>query len=628
MVNTKTVLRFGRSGSSTVSLALLLVSAVMSCGGSRRSLAGECRVWEKVEITLRTEKTYENPYKDVELWVDLKGPNFSRRCHGFWDGGANFRVRVLPTAPGTWTWVSGSIPPDPGLSGVKGSFAAAEWTDAEKEENPCRRGMIRPSANKHCFEYADGAPFFLLGDTWWSASTFRYRWRDGEEEHPMGPSAGFKDFVRFRRQQGFNCIAIIAAFPNWANDDKPALLKTADGTVLRDAWKQAGTQSAKDMTDEDGHRAFLFPGQVPGHEADFPDVDRINPSYFQSLDRKLDHLNAQGFVPFLEVARRDVGQAWRRYYKFPESYTRYVQYVWSRYQADICLFSPIHLDWEGNSMAVDDWNTAANLVIEKYGPPPFGTLAGCNSPGSSLRVFDPAGKSKWITFHQTGNRRTHDCYVLLTEIFKASPPLPAINGEPYYDGMEGADEGTELAALYCRSAMYGSVLSGGLGGHIYGAGGWGGGLWGGNVEDAANNHIWDAMKWPSADQMRHLRTFVLSEGRKYQDLAPSVELVSPSRSGEARSLLGWAYCAHTADGRLFLLYFEKGCPRATLSGAVQGGMYQATWFNPRTGEWVESKPGQYSADGVGKIVLPGFPDCPATSEVDWGLKLLATTAGS
>jgi hypothetical protein len=33
---------------------------------------GESRhVWEKVEITLRAEKSYENPCKEVEVWEDL-----------------------------------------------------------------------------------------------------------------------------------------------------------------------------------------------------------------------------------------------------------------------------------------------------------------------------------------------------------------------------------------------------------------------------------------------------------------------------------------------------------------------------------------------------------------------------
>lgn len=55
---------------------------------------GESRhVWEKVEIALRAEKSYENPYKEVEVWLDLKGPGFEKRCYGFWDGDNLFRVR-------------------------------------------------------------------------------------------------------------------------------------------------------------------------------------------------------------------------------------------------------------------------------------------------------------------------------------------------------------------------------------------------------------------------------------------------------------------------------------------------------------------------------------------------------
>ncbi|MHC4168113.1 MAG: apiosidase-like domain-containing protein, partial [Planctomycetota bacterium] len=100
------------------------------------------------------------------------------------------------------------------------------------------------------------------------------------------------------------------------------------------------------------------------------------------------------------------------------------------------------------------------------------TPAGTNSNPSSLRNFGHTDKAKWLTFHQIGNRRTHNYYQLLTEIFNTSPPVPGINGEPYYAGMHDAPGGSANSALYCRSGMYGSVLSGGLGGHIYGAGGW------------------------------------------------------------------------------------------------------------------------------------------------------------
>jgi len=615
MRETRNENRVSRSGF----LLTLFAAATFLLVMFNTSFAGEVNVWEKVEISLYAEKSYENPYKEVEVWVDLKGPGFEKRCYGFWDGDNVFRVRVLASAAGTWKWRSGSNQQDKGLNSKSGEFTAIAWSEAQKETNPCRRGMVKASANGHAFEWADGTPFFLLGDTWWPVATFRYRWYDDDKERPIGPGAGIKDYLRFRKKQGFNCIAMIAALGNWANDDKPSRLKMADGTVLRAAWKQAGTQSAKDMHDEDGNRAFLFPGKVPGYEKYFPDVERINPAYFRNFDKKIDYLNSQGFVPFIEVSRRDIGQAWKKFYDWPESYTRYIQYIWSRYQANICLFSPIHLDTTGATIKPEEWNEAANKVIERYGHPPFGTPAGTNSNPSTLRNFGHTDKAKWLTFHQIGNRRTHDLYPYLTEIFNASPPVPGINGEPYYAGMLDAKGGTEKSEMYCRSAMYGSVLSGGLGGHIYGGGGWSGGLWSGEVEDASPTPIWEVIKWRSADQMRHLRTFILSEGRRYQQLVPSAEMIQPNRTGEEKSCVGWAYCARTAEKDFFGLYFEKDCPKASLSGALPRSKYKALWFNPRTGDWMGAS--VLSADSTGKIILPNFPDKSTRSNIDWGLKL-------
>ncbi|MHC4264639.1 MAG: apiosidase-like domain-containing protein [Planctomycetota bacterium] len=608
---------------------VLLFSLVIFSGTSASCFAQTCHIWEKVEITLQAEKTYQNPYAEVEVWIDLTGPDFEKRCYGFWDGENIFRVRVMATKPGQWKWVSSSNQSDTGLNDKKGTFNAVAWTQEEKQQNSCRRGMVKSSANGHAFEYDDGTIYFLLGDTWWATSTFRYPWYEPDKERPMGPEAGFKDYVKYRQKQEYNCIAMIAALPNWANDDKPDELETEDGTELRGAWRQAGTNSAKDMHDEEGNRAFEFPGKVPGFENYFPDINRINPRYFHYMDKKIDYLNAHGFIPFIEVSRRDIGPAWKRFYQWPESYTRYIQYIWSRYQANICFFSPIHLDWDG-SLPAKDWNVAANSVIERYGHPPFGTLVSCNATGSSLENFGHVDEAKWISFHQIGNfhRRDghgHRSYHLLTDMHNAKPAMPAINGEPYYDGQHETVPGSETAALFARSAMYGSVLSGGLGGHIYGAGkeGYeGGAMWGGNVEPAANFKIWDGIQWVSGDQMQHLRTFILSEGRKYQELVPMVELVNPNKSGKENDWLEWAYCLRTEDKEFFLLYFEKGCRRATLSGAIPKAEYKSEWFNPRTGTWKDSAGRILKADSDGKIVLPKFPGNLQTSDIDWGMKAI------
>lgn len=569
-------------------------------------------VWEKVEIALEAHNAYDNPYTQVTVWVDLKGPAFDRRVYGFWDGGNTYRVRLLATRAGNWTWVSGSNQVDDGLNGQRGAFTAVEWSETEKEENPCRRGFLRATASGHALEYADGTPCFLLGDTWWPTPTFRYPWHDDDAHRPIGPHMGFKDMVRFRKQQGYNCIAIIAALPAWANDDNPPRiwLDHEDGIGIRDAWQQAGTQSAKDMHNEGG-RPFFFLGRVPGFEDVFPDVDRLNPAYFRHMDQKIDYLNAHGFTPFIEVARRDTGHCWKHFYEWPESYARYIQYVFSRYQANHCVLSPIHFDWNAMTIPSPEYNEPANLVIDRYGHPPFGTLLSANAHTSTLLDF---GQARWITMHQIGNRRDHNVYWHLTEIYReCAPPRPALNGEPYYAGWPphlAASGGTEEDDTYCRSAMYGSFLSGGLAGHIYGANG----LWGGDIEAEAETKMWESLQWGSGAQLQYLRTFALSEGRRYQDLVPDADLVCPSKTCEVHANRGWAYCARTPERDLFLLYFEADCPQATVRGSLAGRTYIVQWFDPRCGEWIDA--GRLTASAIGYMTLPAPP-----SAEDWGLKL-------
>jgi hypothetical protein len=277
-------------------------------------------VWEKQELRFEAQRPYSNPYTEATVWVDLSGPGFSRRVFGFWDGGRDFRVRLLAPAPGTWRWTSGSSPSDPGLAGRSGSFEAVPWPAPLLEANPLRRGMIQATPNGHALQFADGTPFIAIGDTWYATASNRFRWYDDDVQRPIGPEAGFKDYVRFRKAQGFNWVNIIAAFPNWKTDGKPWHLVMDDPgrTTVRSAWLEFGTGSAKNM-DNEGGRPFLFPGKVPGYEQDFPDMDRINPAYFRYLDRKVDYLNANGFVPFIEASRRDCGLCWHRYYRWPDS---------------------------------------------------------------------------------------------------------------------------------------------------------------------------------------------------------------------------------------------------------------------------------------------------------------------
>ena len=179
-------------------------------------------MWDIHEIVLHAKNKYDNPYTDVTVWADLKGPDFDKRVFGFWDGGDVFRIRVTGTAPGTWTYTTGASVEDEGLSGKTGGYLAMEWTEEEKAENACRRGIIRATENGHAMEYADGTPYVMVGDTWWGLASYRYPWVDDEKERPVGPDMSMKDMARFRIKQGYNTVGTIVAFPTWANDGKPA----------------------------------------------------------------------------------------------------------------------------------------------------------------------------------------------------------------------------------------------------------------------------------------------------------------------------------------------------------------------------------------------------------------------
>jgi hypothetical protein len=200
-----------------------------------------------------------------------------------------------------------------------------------------------------------------------------------------------------------------------------------------------------------------------------------------------------------------------------------------------------------------------------------------------------------------------------------------LNGEPYYAGYKdargpgsvnydrGAPGGTDLDNQFVRSCMYGCFLSGGLAGHVYGAEG----IWGADIEPSAPVHMWEAFQWRSSDEMKYLAKFAFSVGKRYQELVPIADLVSPDKTHDILSYEGWAYCARTPDKKIFLAYFEKGCPRSQVRGTILNSVYRAQWYDPRNGTWNDVGNGKVTSSKIGNIYLPDFP-----SDTDWGLRLV------
>ena len=288
-------------------------------------------VYEIVEETFVATRAYDNPYLDIDLWVKLTGPGGTYRIPAFWDGGNTFRVRLVATSPGTWRWSTVSHTDDTGLDKKHGTFEAIAWTEAELEANPNRRGFIRVAPDEHTLEYADGTPFFYVGDTWWTALTGIYAW----ESDQCLSKVSFQKAVALRKDQGFNGLNIIACFPS---------------DTLNGIWDPA---SHGKKVAEDGSTPFEIPDP---EDSDFGvDYTRINPVYWQQVDRKMRYLWDQGFAPFVESVRRS--ERW--YDEIPaerQAFVNYIRTLWARYGCTNLLFSWVH--WDGDLDVLDVWKAS------------------------------------------------------------------------------------------------------------------------------------------------------------------------------------------------------------------------------------------------------------------------------
>jgi hypothetical protein len=345
----------------------------------------------------------------------------------------------------------------------------------------------------------------------------------------------------------------------------------------------------------------------------------------------MQYLSDQGFVPLLETVRRDICPAWKAYFDFNESYSRFVQYLISRYGAYNILFSGIHLDWipKEYSLTADEFNEALTYHLNKYGPLPFGKIHTTLINNSTFTQFGHGDNCPWLTMHSVGNKpRDHSVSPMIDTLFNLEPPYPAINFEPYYTGwnheinMPGGERPPANSVrdnYFSRAMMYVSVLSGGLSGHVHGTAAYD--ITTTGEPDGMRPHIWEALKYESASYMHLLNEFIFSEGDNYQNLKPAHHDIIPQKAPDSppRGLDGWSYMMRTGEKDFALLYFENQSVLPELSGFKPNATYSLIWFNTVNGSWenaVKSK-----SDDNGKIKLQEFPNGQNPTNIDWALKI-------
>ena len=144
----------------------LIVGFVILVGmaaGSAPALASQNRMFE---WTFESQKSYADPFNDVDVDVVFSKGGESWRVPTFWRGGSKWTVRFAPPVPGEYSYhLESTDPGNPDLNGHEGRVTITAYTGPNAL---LRHGMLRVSANKRYFEHADGTPFYWLGDTWWT----------------------------------------------------------------------------------------------------------------------------------------------------------------------------------------------------------------------------------------------------------------------------------------------------------------------------------------------------------------------------------------------------------------------------------------------------------------------------
>lgn len=470
----------------------------------------------------------------------------------FWDGGRTWRIRFAPPTPGTWTWTLQTS--DPKLKNQTGEIHASAPTPEQLTANPNLRGQVQPAA--HHFTYADGTPVLLLGDC---LLLNEIRTDNGD----------FIKLLDHRRAAGFNALNV------------------------RLCKHSAGNEGGK-----------AFGGTEKG-------IDRLNPAYFQWIDKQMQAAWQRGFTVFFmpdflgfgPYTEQDVHHLWR--------------FLLARYAAyNICPIltgeydNPRRVvkDWK----SLDRWNATAAKVhqlIQRSQPVPLGAHPYAMSSGQAFH------DQPWLAYNQIQAKvweRFDMVPIAILEDRARTPAKPTFYAEGTYENQPWA--GITGGPHHIRHQTWVSLLCGAAaldyGEHL---------LKGGQLKDKPIQHYLDM---PGAKQAAlaadHLRS------HDWWRMAPQRESIL--LNGQVPELKEHHHRTHTAyalgHDTTRLIYLMSGLEKETLTlTRLVQKTWTAQWLDPRTGETTALQ-SPIQPDPQGHCQLPPRP---APADEDWVLILKVST---
>lgn len=486
-----------------------------------------------VEIRFQAEKSWKNPFLEVELDVVFIDPQGGRKMvPAFWEGGNQWKVRYASPILGIHRYRSEcSDTGDVGLHGINGQVKIIPFYG---ENKLYRHGPIQVAAGGRYFEHADGTPFFWLGDTWWKGLCKRLTWE------------GFQELTADRKRKGFNVVQIVCGtYPDELG-------------LLQPSWENEGG--------------------LPYLDSNF---SVMNPEYFKYADRRFEHMIDAGIVPAI------VG-GWGRAVNLDavgiDGYKRHFRNLVARYGAH-----PVVWIMGGETGSKQGpWYAAAEYLAatDTYDR----MLTNHTNQGRDAledhAVFDFDMDATGHAGYATVNKAIQDIINYRT----IAPIKPILTGEACYEEhMQG-----NFADLQ-RYLFWGCMLSGAAG-HTYGAAGiWHMGLpgdhgnWGGWEHQPYDLTTWrEGMHFAGSAQLG--KSKALLEEYHWQRFEPHPEWVGKGdlkkRPKEYDGYASEARFAAGIPGKVIIIYQPKR-ENYVWDGIqvqnIESGSYSIFYFDPVSG---------------------------------------------
>ena len=570
---------FGGSRKAAIAIAFAfgLCNSIF-CAAAASVTNYKVQQWQAVEIVLTSSKTYSDPFQDVDVTATFaKAGSKPVVRPAFWDGGVTWKVRFAPPEAGKWTMTTSATDvKNPGLHGVTGTVQCDPYTG---NLEIFKHGFLKTSENKRYLTYADGAPFFYLGDTHWILSHERF-----DRSNAPGVASQFKYTVDKRVRQGFTVFQSEASF------------QTVSAGIR--THQEAITDEEADADLKHGFTSADLPG-------------------FANLDRKFKYIAEQGLVHAnAEICW--VGDP-ADFPIFTEAYmARLARYWVARYGAYPVIWTiaqEVDRNYYGkyDFTTISKWFTVAQTIADNdaYHQPVMPHMENTDST---------VAQNSWWS-----NEPYHSGWAVqwqgeLTEkataegFWKETPTKPSVLYESAYDGF-WTDSRSALGAAY-KAFQYGMY------GYGYGANG----IWNdiyskpgepadyGTDCEMPKHYTWwrDGADLLTGDQLSFFKKFYTS--LKWWKLVPRFN--NPAWG----NFLNASQAFLSSDDNNTYVVFFMGSARtpASLNQMDNTSTYAAQWFNPRNGT--------YQAIGTvtPRVSQWTIPDRP--SEEDWILLVRRNSA--